>query len=128
MIMLQEQKENSSGHSILQVYKQAALLRRDAAFRSTDFHFHVVNDDILSFVRHVPGSHGYLVILNFGSHTSTDNYIKGLVKQEFGTTGTVVLNSGNLGGARYEIGEEVALRKITLQQAQGIVLKLEKQK
>ena len=126
-IFLQLQMEDSSEQSIIQVYSQAAELRREPSFQNNKIQYGVISDHIFSYFRHIPGQPAYLVILNLGTETSTDDYVevlpKGLRKY-----GEVVLNSGNVKDPLLEVGLQKGLRTIRLQPGESVVIKLDEVK
>ncbi len=110
---------------MLQVYRGAARLRRRPQFRGTRLTFLVVNDDITSFLRFEPGlDSAYLVALNLGNNTRTENYHVDLLQKTFEAQGLVVLNSGNMNDEDMQVGRPLDLTHVTLDPGQGVVVEV----
>ena len=68
--------------SVLQIYRKTAKLRQKPAFRNNRITFIVTNEQITSFIRYEPGGNAYLVALNVGKQTSTDDYYGALLEAD----------------------------------------------
>ena len=121
---MQVQRNDPTGFSILQVYKKASNLRREPSFQNANIHFSVISKSILSYIRHMPGCPAYLVAVNLGFNSSTDDYTSSL-PTGIKSNGEIVLTSCKLKDETLSIGQEVNVDKITLLVGEGIVIKLE---
>ncbi len=122
----QAQKDDSSGLSIIQVYRKAAKLRKEPSFQNAKLQFCVVHDNILSYVRHTPGHAAYLVALNLGNEPSTDDYTT-TICSGLKMSGEVVLVSGDLQYNSLHIGKTVNLKTICLYPAEAVIVQLDEE-
>ncbi|BFZ00304.1 hypothetical protein BsWGS_03346 [Bradybaena similaris] len=105
--------------SYLNLYREYASLRSLDSFKYGDIDVNIVtNDNVLSYTRS-HRSERYLVAINFGQATSTDDYS---VKVN-ATTGTVVSNTGDDNNSLAK-DSVVHLDKLTLAPGNGVVIKL----
>ncbi|CAL1544181.1 unnamed protein product [Lymnaea stagnalis] len=114
------ESEKTDPKSHLNLYKEYANLRQLSAFKYGDINVNVVtNDNVLSFLRYY-GSERYLVAINFGQASSTDNYTRDPVGA---ATGTVVSDTGNV-DASIAKNNNVDLSQLTLDPGNGVVIRL----
>ena len=83
----------------------------------------MVNDNILSYVRLAGGKEAFLVIVNLGTESSTDNYNSPL-RDKGVTTGTIVSTTGNFGDKNIQAFNVIPLSRISLDPGQGLILKV----
>jgi len=114
----QVQRNDVRGRSTLQIYQRLSRLRKERSFLSSKIQFLVVNDNILSFMRFTRDTAPYLIALNLGDISSTDDYtlLTGLVR------GKVVLYSGTT--MKVSDGDVIALSSVSLQPGEGLVAML----
>ena len=112
---------DTSGRSSIQIYRKAALLRREASFRNNRIQYGVVNDHVFSYVRYKHGHPAYLIAMNLGMNSSSDDYrtIQGLDATE----GDIVISAVTRNTSLTE-GSRASLRNITLQPGEAIIARL----
>ncbi|XP_041359919.1 maltase 1-like isoform X3 [Gigantopelta aegis] len=113
-----EVQKNSKSLSPLQLYRKLAFLREHPSFQTGSLQYVVVNKNILSYVRGSDGEGRFLVAMNFGHKTSTDNYSIHPVNTE---KGTVVVTTSSLNS---EEKNTRSLKDISLLPGSGIIIKL----
>ncbi len=107
--------------SSLQLYSELTALRSGPSFLKGDMHVIVKNAQVFSFTRHITSGHPtYLVALNLGNTTSTDDHTVAHNNIVF-KCGSVVMTSCNL---HLEAGSHIDITNLTLNAGQGIVVKL----
>jgi len=121
---IEEQKNDPSGLSVIQVYKATANLRKEPSFQNNELTYAVVEENILSYFRGVGSHPTYLVALNFGDQVSTADFTSSLKEnQQSGTlvilTGIIIRNDEQL-----KIGDEIDLTRVELRPGEGFVVKL----
>jgi len=114
----QIQRNDAGGRSPLQIYQRLSRLRKERSFLSSRVQFLIVTESILSFMRVSRDTAPYLIALNLGDGSSTDDYtaLTGTVR------GKVVLYSGTT--MKIEDGDLITLSALTLQPGEGIVAML----
>lgn len=108
--------------SSLRIYRRAAEIRQKKEFQKGHVTFSVVNDNVVSYLRHVPdcqSSAVYLVAVNVGQSASTDNYEEKVGGRSY-NKGVVVLDTESADRA----DSLVYLKSLTLTPGQAVVLKL----
>ena len=84
----------------------------------------MVNQDLLSYVRQAKGFPGYLVAINFGTASSTVNFVGAKVPSE----GVVAASTENFDpehAADFKVGTKVALGNVVLRPNEGVIFKWE---
>jgi hypothetical protein len=114
----QVQSTETTDRSPLKIYQRLARLRKERSFIGSKIQFLIVDDNILSFMRFAKDSAPYLIALNFG-HTSSSNDYSVLTGVRHGK---VVLYSGH--EYRVKDGDLVVLAQLTLHPGEGIVVVL----
>ncbi|XP_060085920.1 maltase A1-like [Ylistrum balloti] len=116
---VEEQAEDPN--SMLNLFRSLAKIRQYPSFQNSKLHFAVTNDNIVSYVRMAKGWTKYLVMINFGSSGSTDDYSQDPVSS---TSGKIVAKTNNFNSTDIEIGHTISLVDVTLQPGQGLVVKV----
>ena len=119
------QQRDKSENSPLHVFKKITRLKQEPAFKHGKHQYAVVNDNIISYVRFSKDTSPYLIAVNIGLESSTDNYMESIGYAH----GKVVVNTGNFDlqkrTATSTVGSKIHLQDITLGPGQGIIVKLE---
>ncbi|XP_046368701.2 probable maltase [Haliotis rufescens] len=115
-----ETEKDAEGFSTIKLYRTLAKLREEPPFKYGLFKTAVVNNNTYSYLRHAMDFPQYLIAINFGSSTDTSDYTKAPVNAE---KGVVVANTGNV-NATYNVNSNVDLSRITLNSAEGLVIKI----
>ena len=120
-LLFPQTQQKSPRQTPLQLYAALAKLRQDPAFQRGELLFATTTDNVLSYVRQLPGSDAsrYLVVLNFGQKSSKDDYSGCPVNS---ARGVVVL--GTCSVIDRVKGMEVALKELELAAGDGMVIKL----
>ena len=100
-----------------------AQLRQNKAFLNNQLTFHVVNDNILSYIRWAGGERAFLIILNVGNESATHEYSWPLGDENV-KVGTIVVTSGNLRNEHMKPFNIVPLSNLSLSPGQGLVLQI----
>ena len=100
------------------MYRSAAILRRQTAFRNNSLEYCISSDDILSYKR-ADGGDTYLVTMNLGDNISTDDYSTFFPDKR---NSEIVLITP---GSNFKEGP-VDLKKITLNPGDGLVVHIAK--
>ena len=99
-----------------------AQLRKEASFQNSQILYGVVNNNILSYIRHTDGHPAYLVAVNLGREPSTDSYIDKV--RQFSDRGIIVLSRVNSDDNLRE-GELLSLEgAVTLHPGEGVIVRL----
>ncbi|RUS73006.1 hypothetical protein EGW08_019228 [Elysia chlorotica] len=115
---VQSQKKDEKSH--LNLLKEYVALRSKDAFKYGDIGLDcVLNKNVLAFLRFF-GSERYLVAINFGQESSTDDHRGGPVAV---ATGTVVANTGAVSDDLAK-GRTIDLSSLTLRPGDGLVIQL----
>jgi alpha-glucosidase len=108
--------------SSLRIYRQTANIRQRREFQTNQLTFHVINNNVISYIRHVPGcqsSAAYLIAVNVGGAESTDSYVAELEGRSY-KTGVVVLDT-----EAWDRSDTVlCLKEVTLKVGQALVIRL----
>jgi hypothetical protein len=121
---MQKQKHDPSGCSPLQLFHRLARLRKEVSFQYGRIQYATINTNIFSFMRFAKDSAPYLVAINFGAETSTDDYslASGVA------IGKVVAharpNQSTEFNQQIREGMKVGLEKLTLHPGEGVVILL----
>ncbi|KAJ8297997.1 hypothetical protein KUTeg_024528 [Tegillarca granosa] len=107
--------------STLKIYKALAKLRQQPSFQNRNITTGVVNDNVFSYVRTAYGRPKYLITINFGHESSTDDYSQKPFRMK---TGEIVVKTNNFNSNDYSIGKSLDLKSIKLDRGQGLVLYL----
>lgn len=110
--------QNTTAGSLLNFMKNLTRLRKENSFIIGEYHPTLYNENIFSFVREFDGEKGYLIAINFGQATETNDFTG--THSTIKTTATVELTTGNDVG--YKVGSDISTESITLQSHQGIVV------
>ena len=114
--------EDSSGRTPLQIYRRLAGLRREESFQRGSMQYVVITDNVFSFVRHYKNHAPYLVAMNFGSVRSINDHAV--------IIGETIYKKGKLevatSDAEVTPGAEVKLVSLSLEPAEGLVIKLQR--
>ncbi|XP_069131362.1 alpha-glucosidase-like [Argopecten irradians] len=105
--------------SLMNLYRTVAKLRKYPSFQNRNLDIAVTNDNIVSYVRVARGWTKYLVLINFGSTGSTDDYSKSPVDS---TSGKIVAKTSNFKSSDIQIGHTISLMEVTLRPGQGLVV------
>ncbi|XP_048738761.2 maltase 1-like isoform X2 [Ostrea edulis] len=121
--LLNVEKQKSTNTSTLSIYKRLAELRQHPSFTNKKIIFSFVNDNIISYVRAEVDQPKFLVVMNFGSRTSTANCSGPPV---VAMNGEVVLATADslTGSSSYKLGDTVELENIGLRAGEGIIVKI----
>jgi len=112
----------SQDNSPLRIYRRTSEIRQRREFQSSHISFAVVNDNVLSYLRYIPGcpkSGVYLVTVNLGTDDSTDDYLVDVNGKSF-THGVVVLDTQQSGRAETVVN----LKAFKLNVGQAVVIRL----
>ncbi|XP_074655238.1 amino acid transporter heavy chain SLC3A1-like [Tubulanus polymorphus] len=114
--------EQASGSSIdfIDIFKQLTKLREKPSLMWGKFVPARVTADILSYVRQAEGHPGYLVAINFGKDSSTNDYttaVSNLLPQE----GITVFNSMNFDHDDFKIGQKIDLSNVLLNPGEAVI-------
>jgi hypothetical protein len=111
---------NGTGTPI-QVYKALANVRKEEAFLYNKLTYVLTDDTIISYYRSAIGEQAYLVVINFGTATSTVNYNVDPVNTE---SGEIIVSTENFSSDKYSVNKNVDLKALKLEPQQGLVIKL----
>ncbi|XP_033743449.1 alpha-glucosidase-like [Pecten maximus] len=111
--------ETADPNSLLNLYRTLAKLRKYPSFQNRKLDYAVTNDNVVSYIRVARGWTKYLVLINFGSTGSTDDYSKSPVDS---TSGRIVAKTNNFNSSDIDIGHTISLTEVTLQPGQGLVV------
>ncbi|KAJ8298000.1 hypothetical protein KUTeg_024531 [Tegillarca granosa] len=118
---LAQMKGDGEQTSTLKIYKALAKLRQQPSFQNRNITTGVVNDNVFSYVRTAYGRPKYLITINFGHESSTDDYSQKPFQMK---TGEIVVKTNNFNSNDYSIGKSLDLKSIKLDRGQGLVLYL----
>ena len=108
-------------NSPLHFYRSLISLRNKNTFQRGAMTYGVTNKQIFSFFRHARNEPSYLIAINFGSETSTDDYRLQLEgESDVPHSGTVVLAYRE--GDTLSLGRQVELSKVTLHPKDVLVI------
>ena len=120
--ILQDQQKNIASH--LRMYSTLTRLRSEVSFHTGSMRFIVVNENIMSFLRHARNNIPYLVILNVGHQLSCDNYTLQIDGYSH-LKGQISFDTSNMRDTNScQLGYDVELKRICVGPGRGIVLKL----
>jgi glycosidase len=108
--------------SSLRIYRKVAELRQKREFQTNQLTYSILNDNVISYIRHVsgcPASAAYLVAVNVGVAESTDDYSTELEGQSY-ERGVVVLDTESADSA----DTVLSLKAVTLKVGQGLIIRL----
>lgn len=118
-LILFAQAQMADPGSMLNLYKSLARIRQYPGFQTSHLKYSVTNDNVVSYVREARGWTKHLVVLNFGTTGSTDDYSKSPVDS---TSGTILATTNNMNSSDIKTGKTISLKSITLYPGQGLVL------
>lgn len=107
--------------SPLDIYAKAIQIRRRKSFQNNQMHYHVVDNDVISYIRGSEALGQYLIILNLGQSD--------IERKDFSLDdscqGRIILNTGNFGNFHeYPVGKTIDLESVSLKSGQGLVLEI----
>lgn len=108
---------------MLYLYWKLAFLRDEPAFASGIMKFASTNDLIFSFIRHTGGYAPYLITLNFGSESATEDYCS-TTGALFGQVVLYVAANTDLKNSLLEEGSTINLDSVTLYPGDALVIKI----
>ncbi|OWF47094.1 alpha-glucosidase-like [Mizuhopecten yessoensis] len=111
--------QNSDTVSMLNLYRTLAKIRKYPSFQNSQLQYAVTNDNVVSYVRMALGWTKYLVLINFGPSTSTDDYSKSPVDS---TSGIIVATTNNFNLGDFRTGQTISLVNVRLHPGQGLVV------
>ncbi|KAK7475311.1 hypothetical protein BaRGS_00033458 [Batillaria attramentaria] len=117
-----EAEKNSTNTTALQVYRDLANLRQQPSLRYGRLQFCVVTSGILSYIRSAYDHPDYLVVINFGNVTETQDFSGSPVHQGQGRV--KVATSGAANEGRFSKEQVVPLIPLSLGPGDGLVLEL----
>lgn len=129
-LWLQAQQAHGAGTTILEVFKNLTVLRKEPSFQWGRYEDGALaNKNIYAFVRQAVGFEGYLVAINFSpANDNLDSVadFHGARPDIVPIEGTVVATTGNIPhdrSADYSIGTVARLDSFFLKPGEGIIVK-----
>ena len=115
------QRNDPSTTSTLQLYQRLATLRKYPSFQHGKLQYSVINENIFSFLRFAKDNAPYLIILNFGSKPTIEDFS---FSAGVGYGKVVAHAKGMTSSKEIKEGEKINLSKLHLEPAEGVVVLL----